>query len=230
MPPIAGLGLPEGEILISLWVSQEAASEKHRRRDGPGPPPLEAGGGPFVDAAPAAPGRLQDRASMSGTQRLGTRQTHDRPVIGWREWATLPAFGVPRIKVKIDTGARTSSIHAFRLRTFSDGGTPHVSFEIHPEQRRKRGTVECVAEVRDQRLVRSSTGHQQLRYVIRTEVGLAGLVVPIDLTLANRDEMGFRMLLGRAALRRRFLVDPGKSFIAGLAHADVETQFVRKAS
>lgn len=136
-------------------------------------------------------------------------------VIGWREWVRLPELGIRRVKAKIDTGARSSSLHAFDVRTFERDGQTFVSFKVHPLQRNSKKTVTCEAEVLEFRQIRSSTGHAQKRPVIRTRVDVLGEVWEIDLTLANRDEMGFRMLIGREAVRGRFLVDAGKSFYAG---------------
>ena len=149
----------------------------------------------------------------------------DMAVIGWREWIGLPMLGIDRIKAKIDSGARTSTLHAFDVQTFSDKGSPHVSFAVHPRQRHREPAVECVAEIRDQRMIRSSSGDQQQRYVIETEACMGEFRWSIELTLANRDLMGFRMLLGREAIRRRFLLDPNRSFLAGRSHADVTTIF-----
>ncbi|MEX2287650.1 MAG: ATP-dependent zinc protease [Planctomycetaceae bacterium] len=147
---------------------------------------------------------------------MSTRKTNNsKPVIGWREWISLPHLGVRAIKAKIDTGARSSSLHAFDVETFKRKGKMVVRFSVHPLQRDARTTVITEAEVLEFRQVRSSTGHAMLRPVIVTDVSLFGMRWPIELTLANRDEMGFRMLLGREALRRRFLVDPGRSYHAG---------------
>ncbi len=150
-----------------------------------------------------------------------TRLLDDVPVIGWREWLSLPTLGVNRIKAKIDTGARTSAIHAYNVRKFSDRGAPHVSFVIRPEQRRNDPAINCVAEVCDERLVRSSNGHQEERFVVELPTSLGGHIWPIELTLADRDPLGFRMLLGREAVRRRFLVDPDRSFLIDRCFADV---------
>jgi len=141
--------------------------------------------------------------------------TDPLPVIGWREWIGLPGLGVPRIKAKIDTGARSSSLHAFQVESFRRGGREWVRFVVHPLQRDTRRTIRVEAEVVDRRRILSSSGHAAWRPVIRTEVELMGERWPIDLTLARRDEMGFRMLLGREALRRRLIVDPGRSFVGG---------------
>lgn len=153
-------------------------------------------------------------------KRRGSVRSDRLPIIGWREWLCLPMLGIDRIKAKIDTGARTSAIHAFNVRPFTNHGAPHVSFVVHPRQRHRRPAVECVAEIRDERLVTSSSGHQQRRFVIEVKVSLGDHYWPIELTLADRDPLGFRMLLGREAVRRRFLIDPGRSFLAGRQSAE----------
>ena len=135
--------------------------------------------------------------------------------LGWREWASLPELGIDRIKAKLDTGARTSALHAFDLERFDRGGTEMVRFEIHPEQRTADGAVTVERPVFDERWVRNSGGERELRPVIHTVVAIGDRTWPIELTLTRRDEMGFRMLLGRQALRKRALVDPGRSFRAG---------------
>jgi hypothetical protein len=136
----------------------------------------------------------------------------ERPVIGWREWVLLPDLLDMPIKAKIDTGARTSSIHSFGTRRFTDGGAPHVEFLLHPIQRRAEPEIACVAPIKDERMVRSSNGEAEMRIVVETVARLGGVDWPIELTLATRDVMGFRMLLGREALRKRFLIDPDRSF------------------
>ncbi|MFO7859318.1 MAG: RimK/LysX family protein [Ectothiorhodospiraceae bacterium] len=139
-----------------------------------------------------------------------------RITVGWREWAALPELAIPAIKVKVDTGARTSALHAVHLRPFTaEDGRHRISFDVHPYQRRGRPTVHCVADLVGHFQVTSSTGHQEARPVIRTLVTLGGDQWPIDLTLTNRDTMGFRMLLGRRAMRRRLVVDPSASFLSG---------------
>lgn len=137
------------------------------------------------------------------------------PVIGWREWVGLPDFGIESIKVKVDTGARSSSLHAFNLQKFQRDGANWVRFKVHPVQRKKIKTIEIEAEVLEYRTVRSSNGKATERPVILTHVELLGTVWPVELTLASRDNMGFRMLLGREAFRRRFLVDAGNSYYGG---------------
>ncbi|MGD9853972.1 MAG: ATP-dependent zinc protease [Planctomycetaceae bacterium] len=137
------------------------------------------------------------------------------PVLGWREWCSLPDLGVPRVKAKIDTGARSSSLHAFDVEMVKRSGQWFVRFKVHPRQRHATNIIAAEAEVLEVRSVRSSNGEVADRPVIVTHVELLGERWPIELTLANRDAMGFRMLLGREALRRRFLVDAGRSYLAG---------------
>lgn len=138
-------------------------------------------------------------------------------VIGWREWIALPDLGVPRIKAKVDTGARSSALHAFAVERFRRGGKSMVRFQVHPIQRNDRDVVSAEAEMLEERNVRDSGGHLERRPVIRTIVRLPGREWKIEVTLTNRDEMGFRMLLGREALTRRFVIDPARSFLAGKA-------------
>lgn len=137
------------------------------------------------------------------------------PVIGWREWVGLPELGVQHIKAKVDTGARSSSLHAFDLQEFEREGAPWVRFEIHPVQRNKDKIIFAEAEVLEYRNVRSSSGKATRRPVIETNLKMLDQNWKIELTLANRDEMGFRMLLGREAFRGLFWVDAGKSYYGG---------------
>ena len=127
----------------------------------------------------------------------------------------MPDLGGVRIKAKIDTGARTSAIHAWNIRQFTEDGKAWVSFDLHPVQRDNRTKIACRAPVHDIRRIRSSDGATQTRIVIRTRLTLGGSTWPIELTLTRRDQMGFRMLIGRTALKRRALVDPAKSFLCG---------------
>ena len=139
----------------------------------------------------------------------------NKPVLGWREWASLPELGIDRIKVKVDTGARSSALHAFDLRRETVDGEPWIRFRVHPIQRDAKRTIEARARLVDERKVRSSSGKATLRPVIETPIVLGREAWPIEITLVRRDLMGFRMLLGRQAVRRRFLVDPGRSFRSG---------------
>ncbi len=141
------------------------------------------------------------------------------PIIGWREWVALPDLGLEDIKAKIDTGARSSALHAFDLRPFTVGGMPWVRFRVHPMQH-GGPTVEAEAEIIDMRRVRNPGGRQELRPVIHTAVALSGKRWDIDVTLTPRWGMSFRMLLGRQAVRRHFLVDAGRSFCGGRLHSE----------
>lgn len=136
------------------------------------------------------------------------------PAIGWREWVALPDLDIDKIKVKVDTGARTSALHAYRIKKFTKDNATYVRFFVHPRQRKKTPEIECTALVVDERDVTNSGGKTTKRYVIRTTIVAGEVSWPIELTLTNRDEMGFRMLLGRQAVRRRFVVDPGRSYVA----------------
>ncbi len=147
-----------------------------------------------------------------------------RPVVGWREWIALPELGIARIKAKIDTGARTSALHAFNVKRFLRDGERYLRFTVHPRQRRRRPAVLCEARLVDRRVVVSSNGAREQRYVIRTTVQAGDRAWPIELTLTDRDEMSFRMLLGRQALRRHLIVDPGSSFRLGKGSAREKEQ------
>ena len=133
---------------------------------------------------------------------------------GWREWVSLPELGIPQIKAKLDTGARTSSLHAYDIDRFTRDGVEMVRFKVHPMQRNSRSVV-VEAPRLETRKVRSSSGHETHRDVVRADIEMLGQRWPIEITLARRDTMGFRLLLGRQALKGRFLVDPGRSFIGG---------------
>jgi hypothetical protein len=136
-------------------------------------------------------------------------------VAGWREWVRLPALGVGPVKAKLDTGARTSALHAFDLQEFERDGVAWVRFSIHPWQRSAEDAVYVECPVHDRRTVRSSTGHTQQRFVVLTELELLGRTITTEVTLTRRDEMGFRMLVGREALRQGFLVHSGRSYLGG---------------
>jgi hypothetical protein len=136
-------------------------------------------------------------------------------LLGWREWIELPMLGLTRIKAKVDTGARTSTLHAFYVDTFHRNGQRHVRFGVHPIQRRTDIVIHAEAVVVDERRVMDSGGHREDRFVIRTPLILAGREWPIEITLTNRETMLFRMLLGRTALSGHASVDPGRSFLTG---------------
>lgn len=136
-------------------------------------------------------------------------------MVGWREWLKLPELGVGCIKAKVDTGARTSALHAFFVEPFEHQGENWVRFGIHPIQGDTDTAIECSWPIKDQRVVTDSGGHKEKRYVIETNLVLGSLVWPAELTLTDRDSMKFRMLLGRTAMRGKLLVDPAHSFLFG---------------
>jgi hypothetical protein len=146
-------------------------------------------------------------------QLVARRKSNERLLIGWREWVELPDLSPVPVKAKIDTGARTSTLHAFALSVHERDGEPWVTFEVHPLQRTQAHSTLVSCPVSGLRRVRSSSGHSEERPVIRTSIRIGGKSFEIDVTLTSRDEMGFRMLLGRAAIRRRFVVDAGRSFL-----------------
>lgn len=145
------------------------------------------------------------------------RSSHSNTITGWREWVTLPDLGIDWIKAKVDTGARTSSLHAFDVEEFSRDGQEWVRFTVHPWQESLDDTVVHESRIADRRTVRSSSGHSEHRIVVVMRIRLVGVDVDAEVTLTNRDEMGFRMLIGREALRQGFIVDPAHSFLGGRA-------------
>ncbi len=140
-------------------------------------------------------------------------KTKSLDTIGWREWVSLPSLGIPSIKAKIDTGARTSSLHAFSLQPYKEGDKDKIKFDIHPIQRDTSQVVTCFADIVDKRWVTDSGGRSEERYVIETPVIIGGKTWNIEITLAERDGMLFRMLLGRRAIRKQFLINPARSFL-----------------
>ena len=137
------------------------------------------------------------------------------PKLGWKEWASLPQLQVPLVRCKVDTGARTSALHAFYIEQFSENGVQRVRFGLHPEQDNTRTEIHCVADIIDTRSVTNSGGHSEQRVVIQTQVVLGKASWPIELTLTGRDTMRFRMLLGRTAIADNYIVDPGAAHLLG---------------
>jgi hypothetical protein len=150
-----------------------------------------------------------------------TARSRELPIVGWREWVALPAWGVPWTKAKIDTGARTSAMHAFDLERFEQDDVAWVRFVVHPWQRSAADGVVVESPLVGSKEVRSSSGAATQRPVVRTTIRLAGITTDVDVTLTRRDEMGFRMLIGRQALRGRFVVDPARSYAGGKPPIDM---------
>ncbi|HMU67000.1 MAG TPA: RimK/LysX family protein, partial [Cellvibrionaceae bacterium] len=142
-------------------------------------------------------------------------ESQNKTLIGSEEWCALPSLGLPAIKARVDSGAKTSSIHAINIAPFRKHGQPWVSFEVHPLQQSRQIVVRCEAAVIDKRKVRSSSGETETRLVVRVPLQLGEDIFDIELTLTNRDSMGYRMLLGRQAMVGRLLVDPEQRFLQG---------------
>jgi len=140
---------------------------------------------------------------------------NQKAIVGSEEWCELPLLGIPAVKARVDSGARTSALHAFNIKPFKRDAATWVSFEVHPLQNNRRTIIRCEARVIDKRVIKSSSGLAEKRYVIRTSLEHNQVSWEIELTLTNRDSMGYRMLLGREAMIGRILVDPEASFLGG---------------
>lgn len=138
-----------------------------------------------------------------------------KPLLGWREWVALPELGIGRIRAKVDTGARTSALDAVAVEEFEDNGVRKVRFELFAARGKKEGGQPCVAEVVESRWVTNSGGERENRVVIHTPVVIGSFNKDIEITLANRDSMKFRMLLGRTAIMKEFNINPARSHLAG---------------
>ena len=139
-----------------------------------------------------------------------------KKIIGWKEWFSLDCIALPAIKGKIDTGAKTSALHAFNIETFYIEDVEYVRFDIHPLQKNKRFVRSCISRVIDRRMVSDSSGKKEKRIVIKSDLKIGDSKIRIELTLTNRDNMSFRMLLGREAIKQaKMIVDISKSFVQG---------------
>lgn len=142
--------------------------------------------------------------------------TNDSRIVGWREWVRLPALGIPAIKAKVDTGAKTSSLHAFEVNLTEGEGGELVTFKIHPLRKRRDVVIECQAPLVDKRVVRDSGGHAEERFVVASPMTLGPFQLETEFTLTSRDDMIFPMLLGRRAIAAgNMLVDVNKSYAHG---------------
>ena len=136
-------------------------------------------------------------------------------IVGWREWVSFTEFGGPPVRAKVDTGARTSAIHARNIKITRQGGRDIATFDIYPVQRDASIVVHCRAPIVTRRRIRNSGGQVQERLIVRTTIAIGDNSFAIDLSLTRRDQMGYRMLLGRRALKNRFVVDSGRSYVQG---------------
>jgi len=141
--------------------------------------------------------------------------TKEKITLGWREWGSLPELNILAIKVKIDTGAKTSALHAFDIEAFQKNQKEFLRFKVHPKQNDEDCIVHCEAPIVEQRQITNSGGHKEMRYVIETKLVLANKEWPIEITLTSRRNMRFRMLLGRRAMVDYALVDPSASYLCG---------------
>jgi|TARA_B110000879_G_scaffold34019_1_gene46829 ribosomal protein S6--L-glutamate ligase len=154
----------------------------------------------------------------------------NRIIVGSVEWLALPSLGIPKTKVRVDSGAKTSSLHAFNIRAFKRGNVAWVSYEVHPLQNNRKVIVRCENEVVDRRSIKSSSGTSEKRYIIRTTIMLSDRSWEIEISLTNRDSMGYRMLLGREAMQDRILVDPSASYLCGELSKDAANNLYEHVS
>ena len=140
---------------------------------------------------------------------------NDAKTVGWREWVSLPTLGIARVKAKLDTGARTSALHALRSDRYTERGAPHVRLHVQPRQRAGGRVLVVEAEIIDERTVSDSSGHRERRIVIASELAFGAECWLIELTITNRDSLRFRMLLGRSAMQGHLIIDPDRSYVVG---------------
>lgn len=144
-----------------------------------------------------------------------TDKPEQLPMLGWREWVALPEFGIAQIKAKIDTGARSSALHTVDMEPYQKAGENWLMFTVEAKQKQPGLLIECHAPIKDRRIVSDSGGHKQRRYVIETQLVFGQHLIQAEITLTNRDSMRFRMLLGRTAMNKVFIIDPHASYLQG---------------
>ena len=145
----------------------------------------------------------------------------EKVIVGSEEWCSFPSIGIPTIKARVDSGAKTSALHAINIAPFIKDGENWVKFDINPIQNNVKTIIHCESKLIDKRIVKSSSGFREQRYVIGSELEIGGKNWPIEITLTNRDSMGFRMLLGREAMSGRVLVDPAQKYLLGEPTSDI---------
>lgn len=169
----------------------------------------------MTEAGQAPPPRKPTKSKKISGRGRAPGQVR-RPTLGWKEWVSFPGLGIDGIRSKVDTGARTSALHATDLEEdLDDDGASVVRFNVLCELRPRRRPVTVTLPVIDKRLVRDSSGREELRPVVLAEVEVRGQRWEIEVTLTRRDDMEFNMLLGRRGIRGRFVVDPGKTYLGG---------------
>ena len=150
----------------------------------------------------------------------------NKVIIGWQEIVALPQINLPALRVKVDTGAKTSSLHAENIKYFTEGEIEYITFDVHPVQKNKDIVIHCQAPLSDKRNVKSSSGYKENRPMIKTNIKIGDYVFEIDLNLTKRDYMGFRMLLGRDAMKGNIVIDPEHKFLHGrLSNRDIKLNY-----
>jgi hypothetical protein len=165
--------------------------------------------------------------AMAGEETKMIERLTSTQLLGWREWVALPALNIVQIKAKIDTGARSSALHAFTIEPYRKGGARWVMFAIHPLQKNTDVVIECHAPIKDRRVVSDSGGHKQRRYVINTPLLIGQTRIQADITLTNRDSMLFRLLIGRTAMSQ-FMIAPNASYLQGKPRNVLEEALIQQ--
>ena len=164
------------------------------------------------------PGNAQESAGSQinrfSEDTIG-ENTKSKQIVGWREWVSLPDLEIQHIKAKLDTGARTSVLHTSYIEPFKDQRQEKVRFCVHPLQGKKKKKIICIADISDHRRIVDSGGHPEMRFIIQTSLTIGNTLIPIELSLTNREQMRFRLLLGRTAMVDYLAVDPTLSYTLG---------------